>query len=72
MIYAPGYCAVSFDDPINGIHWELASMPRIPSPSAYLRWVRALRAAADQHPEWKRSPTAEAMRALLGKSEASR
>ena len=31
--YWPGYYAVFFDDPINGIHWELASVPKIPSPA---------------------------------------
>lgn len=63
-IYAPGYYAVFFDDPINGIHWELAYTPRIPSPAAYVRWRRALKDAAGDHPEWKRSPIQEAMRAL--------
>lgn len=67
-IYAPGYYAVFFDDPINGIHWELAYLPRIPSPSAYLRFARALKAVAKEHPEWKTSVMAEAMRTLPGKS----
>lgn len=31
--YHPGYYAVFFDDPVNGIHWELAWVPRIPSPA---------------------------------------
>lgn len=30
--YWPGYYAVFFDDPINGIHWELAWIPKIPTP----------------------------------------
>jgi catechol 2,3-dioxygenase-like lactoylglutathione lyase family enzyme len=30
--YWPGYYAVFFDDPINGIRWELAWLPKIPSP----------------------------------------
>lgn len=30
--YWPGYYAVFFDDPINGIHWELAWVPKVPSP----------------------------------------
>ena len=63
-IYAPGYYAVFFDDPINGIHWELASTPFLPSPATCLRWVRALKDAARQHPEWKHSPMREAMRDL--------
>jgi catechol 2,3-dioxygenase-like lactoylglutathione lyase family enzyme len=66
-IYSPGYYAVFFDDPINGIHWELAYTPRIPSPLAYLRWTRALKDAARSHPEWTRSPMAEAMRDLPGR-----
>ena len=28
--YWPGYYAVFFDDPINGIHWELAWVPKVP------------------------------------------
>jgi catechol 2,3-dioxygenase-like lactoylglutathione lyase family enzyme len=71
-LYAPGYYAVFFDDPINGIHWELAHTPRIPSPLAYLRWTRALNEAAKQHPEWKRSVMAEAMRILPGKTDQLR
>jgi catechol 2,3-dioxygenase-like lactoylglutathione lyase family enzyme len=67
-IYAPGYYAVFFDDPINGIHWELAYTPRIPSPFAYLRWTRAMKEAGKQHPEWKRSVVAEAMRKLPPRS----
>ena len=30
--YWPGYYAVFFDDPVNGIHWELAWVPKIPTP----------------------------------------
>lgn len=63
-IYAPGYYAVFFDDPINGIHWELAHTPRIPSIAAYLRWTRALKEAARGHPEWKQGWMREAMREL--------
>lgn len=67
-VYAPGYYAVFFDDPINGIHWELAHTPRIPSLAAYLRWIRALNKAAKDHPEWKRWPVKEAMRVLPSKT----
>ncbi len=63
-IYAPGYYAVFFDDPINGIHWEIAHTPFLPSPASYLRWLHALKDAARQHPEWKRSAMREAMRDL--------
>ena len=66
-VYAPGYYAVFFDDPINGIHWELAYTPRIPSPAAYLRWTRALKDEAKNHPEWKGSAAAAAMRDLPGR-----
>lgn len=66
-IYFPGYYAAFFDDPINGIHWELAYTPRIPSPLAYLRWVGQLKDAAKGHPEWNKSPAAEAMRTLPGR-----
>lgn len=63
-IYAPGYYAVFYDDPINGIHWELAATPRIPSLSDFLKFRRALKAAAKDHPEWRRPPMQEAMRKL--------
>ncbi|EJW10284.1 hypothetical protein A33M_0221 [Rhodovulum sp. PH10] len=71
-IYAPGYVAVFFDDPINGIHWELAHTPKIPSPAAYLRWKRALDAAAKNHPEWGTSFVAAAMRTLPGRDAKGR
>ncbi len=64
---SPGYHAVFFDDPINGIHWELAYTPHPPSPFAYLRWVRARKGAARSHPEWKSDPMAAAMRMLPGR-----
>ncbi|MEJ2410817.1 MAG: VOC family protein [Novosphingobium sp.] len=63
-VYAPGYYAVFFDDPINGIHWELASTPRLPTPGQFLRFRRALKAAAAGHPEWNGAPEKAAMRRL--------
>ncbi|MGB8621579.1 MAG: VOC family protein, partial [Paracoccaceae bacterium] len=63
-VYAPGYYAVFFDDPINGIHWELAHIPRLPTPAAYLRFSRALKEAGKTHPEWRDSPAKAAMRKL--------
>jgi catechol 2,3-dioxygenase-like lactoylglutathione lyase family enzyme len=66
-VYAPGYYAVFFDDPINGIHWELAHTPRIPSPRAWLRWTRTLAGAAKTHPDGKKSAIAQAMRVLPGR-----
>ena len=44
--YWPGYYAVFFDDPINGIHWELAWVPKVPSPRQVWSFYRALRAFA--------------------------
>lgn len=62
-IYAPGYYAVFFDDP-TGIHWELAHTPFIPMPwEIYKSWQLA-KAMAKQHPEWKKHPLEEMMRAL--------
>ena len=66
-VYAPGYYAVFFDDPINGIHWELAHTPRIPSLSAYRKFTRALREETEKHPEWSGSPIEKAMRKLPGR-----
>lgn len=43
-IYTPGYYAVFFDDPINGIHWELAHIPKLPSIGAWRRFLKAMRA----------------------------
>ncbi|MCJ9428881.1 VOC family protein [Kordiimonas marina] len=63
-IYAPGYYAVFFDDPINGIHWELATTPRIPSPAALLRFFRAIKSEETKHPEWKDGAARAAMRSL--------
>lgn len=69
-VYAPGYYAVFFDDPINGIHWELAYTPRIPSPWSYFRWVRALRQEAAKRPELKQPVAKEAMRRLPGRHDS--
>ena len=66
-VYAPGYYAVFFDDPINGFHWELAFTPRIPSFSAYRRWQQALKDAEKEHPEWKQPAIQAAMRKLPGR-----
>jgi len=63
-IYGPGYYAVFFDDPINGIQWELAHIPRLPSPGALLRSRRALKEARRAHPEWTASPVKLALRRL--------
>jgi hypothetical protein len=34
---------VFFDDPINGIHWELAWVPKVPTPPQLWSSYRALR-----------------------------
>lgn len=70
-IYAPGYYAVFFDDPINGIHWELAHIPRIPGWGAFRRFQRALKEQELQHPEWNGSFFKAAMRPLPGKRSKS-
>ncbi len=62
-VYAPGYYAVFFDDPINGIHWELAHTPRIPSPWAIRRFSRALKEASEGK-SWQSAPAKAAMRPL--------
>jgi catechol 2,3-dioxygenase-like lactoylglutathione lyase family enzyme len=44
--YWPGYYAVFFDDPINGIHWELAWVPKVPSPQQVWSFYRTIRGFA--------------------------
>lgn len=66
-IYAPGYFAVFFSDPITNIRFELAYTPVIPSPFSYWQWRKALKAAWRGHPEWSRAPWHEAMRDLPSK-----
>ncbi len=67
--YTPGYYAVFFNDPITGIHFELSHTPAIPSLSAYRRWISALKAVWQGHPEWKRPPWKEAMRELPSRAD---
>ncbi len=62
--YVPGYYAVFFDDPINGIHWELARTPIIPFPRELWRSYRALGKIASAHPEWTHSVPRQAWRTL--------
>lgn len=68
-LYTPGYYAVFFDDPLNGIHWELAHTPLLPTPAQYLAWSRALKAQRRQHPQWRSHPAREAMRDLPRRNE---
>ncbi|OBJ14883.1 VOC family protein [Mycobacterium sp. 1245801.1] len=49
--YWAGYYAVFFDDPINGIHWELAAVPKVPTPRQLWSFYRALRAFARNRPD---------------------
>jgi catechol 2,3-dioxygenase-like lactoylglutathione lyase family enzyme len=65
--YWPGYYAVFFDDPINGIHWELAWLPKVPTPRQVLSCYRALRAEAESRPDLANSVpglSLQAMRSL--------
>ena len=63
-VYAPGYYGVFFDDPINGIHWELAHIPKIASPGAYRRSIQAWKHAEAEHPEWDDNAMKKAFREL--------
>jgi catechol 2,3-dioxygenase-like lactoylglutathione lyase family enzyme len=63
-LYTPGYYAVFFDDPITGIHFELSHTPILPSPSRCVAWLRALKRAQREHPEWTAPAWKEAMRRL--------
>jgi hypothetical protein len=49
--YWPGYYAVFFDDPINGIHWELAWLPKVPTPRQVWSFYRAVRTVARNRPD---------------------
>jgi|GEM_PF-521898 len=71
-VYAPGYYAVFFDDPINGIHWELAHIPRLPGPRAWWRFRRAMKEQSARHPEWRGAGMQQAMRPLPGRDRAAR
>ncbi|UBV15721.1 VOC family protein [Mycolicibacterium fortuitum] len=65
--YWPGYYAVFFDDPINGIHWELAWVPKIPSPHQIWSFYRTMRAFGKQRADLANSVpgiTLQAMRRL--------
>ncbi len=67
--YSPGYYAVFFNDPVTGIHWELAYTPLVPSLASYLKWVKTLKGIWKKHPEWKQSPMKEAMRKLPSRND---
>lgn len=61
--YTPGYYAVFFDDPINGIHWELAWVPKVPSPRQLWSFYRTLRAFGKQRPDLARTVPGIALQA---------
>lgn len=62
-VYAPGYYAVFFDDPV-GIHWELAYTPRLPTPVDFYRSYRVAKQLKAQHPEWTEGVARAMMRKL--------
>lgn len=68
-LYAPGYYGVFFDDPINGIHWELAHTPLVAGIGAWRRYFREIKAQEAAHPDWQGSFAKEGMRSLPGKSD---
>jgi hypothetical protein len=69
-VYAPSYYAVFFNDPITGIHFELAYTSTLANIFGYFKWKRRLKAVWDKHPEWKGSPLKELfIRELPTKSE---
>ena len=70
-VYVPGYYAVFFDDPIAGVHWELAHFPKIPSIRQYLSFRRTMREAVTKHPEWREPPEKLAMRHLPARHRQS-
>lgn len=49
--YWPGYYAVFFDDPINGIHWELTCVPKVTTPRQLWAFYCAIRAFARSRPD---------------------
>ena len=68
--YWPGYHAVFFDDPINGIHGELAWVTKVPTPQQVWSFYRAIRGFARHRPDLARTVpgvTLQARRTLPGK-----
>ena len=49
--YWPGYYGVFFDDPINGIHWELCHVPRVPTPQQVWAFRGAFRSIMRSRPD---------------------
>lgn len=69
-LYAPGYYGVFFNDPINGIHWEVAHIPLIPGPLTAWRWYKGVKEAAKELGEdVAKDPFKAAIRKLPGPKE---
>lgn len=68
-VYAPGYYAVFFNDPITGIHFELSYTPSLPSLSRLLLWFKMLKRIWKEHPEWPKPPWQQALRRLPSRQE---
>jgi len=66
-IYSPSYYAVFFNDPITGIHFELASTPTLATILGFYKWKRRLKDVWEKNPEWKGDPLKEMVRALPSK-----
>ncbi|MFG1931016.1 VOC family protein [Mycobacterium sp. NPDC048908] len=72
--YWPGYYAVFFDDPINGIHWELAWVPKVPSPRQIWSFYRAINGFARSRTDLARTVPGvmwQARRTLPGQEAAT-
>ena len=68
-VNAPSYYAVFFNDPVTGIHFELACTPLLPSILRYTRWKRLLKNIWQEHSEWEGSPRKEMSRNLPSKRQ---
>jgi len=66
-IYSPSYYAVFFNDPITGIHFELACTPTLATILGFYKWKRRLKDVWEKNPEWKGDPLKEMVRALPSK-----
>lgn len=67
-VYAPSYYAVFFNDPITGIHFELAATPFWSSLTKFFRWKRVLLDIWKKHPEWQGPPWKQMTRELPTKT----
>lgn len=67
-IYSPNYYAVFFNDPITGIHFELACTPTLANIFGYFKWKRRLKAELGKRPGWQGDPIKESVRELPSKT----